>query len=86
MQFASPKGLLNFFMGGDSSIFASNEGKLKKYSTPCGFCMFIITNNLKSQLILADQPSWHFDLCCAKNKSMSCYVRFGIRYLQFHLA
>ncbi|KQK21966.1 hypothetical protein BRADI_1g64267v3 [Brachypodium distachyon] len=27
MQFASPKGLLNFFTGGDSSIFASNEGE-----------------------------------------------------------
>lgn len=27
MQFASPKGLLNFFMGGDSSIFVNNEGK-----------------------------------------------------------
>lgn len=27
MQFASPKGLLNFFMGGNSSVFARNEGK-----------------------------------------------------------
>ncbi|KAL6644960.1 hypothetical protein ACP70R_016568 [Stipagrostis hirtigluma subsp. patula] len=27
MQFASPKGLLNFFMGGDSSIFGYNEGE-----------------------------------------------------------
>jgi hypothetical protein len=27
MQFASPKGLLNFFMGGNSSIFVNNEGK-----------------------------------------------------------
>nr|CAB3496124.1 unnamed protein product [Digitaria exilis] len=39
MQFASPKGLLNFFMGGDSSIFVNNEGgslssrsqQIKKY-------------------------------------------------------
>ncbi|KAF0914937.1 hypothetical protein E2562_032848 [Oryza meyeriana var. granulata] len=28
MQFVSPKGLLNYFMGGDSSIFASNEEPL----------------------------------------------------------
>ncbi|KAL6901972.1 hypothetical protein ACP4OV_004848 [Aristida adscensionis] len=27
MQFASPKGLLNFFTGGDSSIFGNNEGE-----------------------------------------------------------
>lgn len=27
MQFASPKGLLNFLMGGNSSVFARNEGK-----------------------------------------------------------
>uniref|UniRef100_A0ACD5XKX1 Uncharacterized protein n=1 Tax=Avena sativa TaxID=4498 RepID=A0ACD5XKX1_AVESA len=27
MQFASPKGLLNFFTGGNSSIFATNEGE-----------------------------------------------------------
>jgi len=27
MQFASPKGLLNFFMGGNSSVFARNEGE-----------------------------------------------------------
>ncbi|XP_025791683.1 protein SUPPRESSOR OF QUENCHING 1, chloroplastic isoform X1 [Panicum hallii] len=39
MQFASPKGLLNFFMGGNSSIFVNNEGdslssraqQIKKY-------------------------------------------------------
>ncbi|XP_062215809.1 protein SUPPRESSOR OF QUENCHING 1, chloroplastic isoform X3 [Phragmites australis] len=39
MQFASPKGLLNFFMGSGSSIFANNEGgslssrvqQIKKY-------------------------------------------------------
>ncbi|KAJ1297421.1 hypothetical protein BS78_01G374800 [Paspalum vaginatum] len=39
MQFASPKGLLNFFMGGNSSVFAKNEGeslssrvqRIKKY-------------------------------------------------------
>jgi hypothetical protein len=27
MQFVSPKGLLNYFTGGNSSIFASNEGE-----------------------------------------------------------
>ncbi|CAL4922337.1 unnamed protein product [Urochloa decumbens] len=27
MQFASPKGLLNFFMGGNSSIFVNNKGE-----------------------------------------------------------
>ncbi|WVZ56715.1 hypothetical protein U9M48_007207 [Paspalum notatum var. saurae] len=39
MQFASPKGLLNFLMGGNSSVFAKNEGeslssrvqRIKKY-------------------------------------------------------
>uniref|UniRef100_A0A0E0KCW1 Thioredoxin-like fold domain-containing protein n=1 Tax=Oryza punctata TaxID=4537 RepID=A0A0E0KCW1_ORYPU len=36
MQFVSPKGLLNYFTGGDSLIFASNE-VFKRKSGPVGF-------------------------------------------------
>jgi len=43
MQFASPKGLLNFFMGGNSSVFARNEGKKSRCRRI--FYRFIVTVN-----------------------------------------
>lgn len=52
MQFVSPKGLLNYFTGGNSSIFASNEGKNFYIGSVCSFLM----NNLNNQSILANHP------------------------------
>ena len=69
MQFASPKGLLNFLTGGNSSILATNEGK-RKYSTHTGFASLLnITSNF-SQLVITEETSRHFDFSCANNKTM----------------
>lgn len=44
MQFASPKGLLNFFTGGNTSIFATNEGKHENIQPHVGFASSLLIN------------------------------------------
>jgi len=76
MQFASPKVLLNFFMGGNSSVFARNEGKKSR-------CRMIFTGSLL-QLILKDQSRWNFDVI-ANNKITSLKQCHSLKY-QLHSA
>ena len=59
MQFASPKGLLNFLTGGNSSIFATNEGKHTNIQPHMGFAspLVIKESTLKSRSSITDEPS-----------------------------